>query len=188
MDKAEILRYLRTSSKIEDENVLNLVESCMNEINGIVTPKTIYRVFECEVTDSEVIVCGTVFRSKRLAETLKGCKKVCIMGATLGVQGDRLLNLYAETEIARAAVMQAALASKIEEVCDGVEDTLRAQGFNLRQRYSPGYFDLDISQQRELFSLIDITKRIGATLTDTFQMIPTKSVTAIIGIDDDGHN
>lgn len=183
MDKAEILRYLHTSSKIEDEGVLDLIDSCMEEINSIVCPKTIYRIFDCEVTESEVKVNGAVFKSKRLADTVKGCRQVCIMGATLGVAGDRLLHLYAETEIARAAVMQAALASKIEEVCDAVEDTLRSQGLTLRQRYSPGYFDLDISQQRELFSLIDITKRIGVTLTDTFQMIPTKSVTAIIGIE-----
>ncbi|MDD6276727.1 MAG: vitamin B12 dependent-methionine synthase activation domain-containing protein [Clostridia bacterium] len=183
MDKAEILRYLRTSSKIEDENVLRLVESCMDEINSTVRPKSIYRIFDCKVTESEVILDSAVFKSKRLAETVKGCNRVCIMGATLGIQGDRLLNLYAETEIARAAVMQSALASKIEEVCDSVEDDLRSQGLVLRQRYSPGYFDLDISQQRDIFSLIDITKRIGVTLTDTFQMIPTKSVTAIIGID-----
>ena len=29
---------------------------------------------------------------------------------------------------------------------------------------------------------MDITKRIGITLTDTYQMVPSKSVTAFIGI------
>ena len=85
--------------------------------------------------------------------------------------------------IARGAVMQAVLASKIEEVCDGIENRLRAQGLTLRQRYSPGYFDLDITEQRKIFALLDLTKRIGLTLSDTCQMIPTKSVTAIIGIE-----
>ena len=80
-------------------------------------------------------------------------------------------------------VMQAVLASKIEEVCDGIENRLRAQGLTLRQRYSPGYFDLDITEQRKIFALLDLTKRIGLTLSDTCQMIPTKSVTAIIGIE-----
>ena len=79
--------------------------------------------------------------------------------------------------------MQAVLASKIEEVCDSLEDTLKEQGLVLRRRYSPGYFDLDISEQKKIFALLDITKRIGLTLSDTCQMIPTKSVTAIIGIE-----
>ena len=109
--------------------------------------------------------------------------RVCIFGATLGFECDRLLRTYSVDGIARGAVMQAVLASKIEEVCDGIEDRLRAQGLTLRQRYSPGYFDLDITEQRKIFALLDLTKRIGLTLSDTCQMIPTKSVTAIIGIE-----
>ena len=81
--------------------------------------------------------------------------------------------------------MQACLASKIEEVCDHLEDVLIADGMNLRQRYSPGYFDLDIEENRKIFEMLELTKRIGLTLTDTCQMVPTKSVTAIIGIEND---
>ena len=60
-------------------------------------------------------------------------------------------------------VLQACLASKIEEVCDGIEDELKAQGMTLRMRYSPGYFDLDIKENKKFFELMDITKRIGLT-------------------------
>ena len=82
-------------------------------------------------------------------------------------------------------VLQACLASKIEEVCDGIEDELKAQGMTLRMRYSPGYFDLDIKENKKFFELMDITKRIGLTLTDTYQMVPSKSVTAFICIEND---
>ena len=58
-----------------------------------------------------------------------------------------------------------------------------ANKLTLRQRYSPGDFDLDITEQRKIFALLDLTKRIGLTLSDTCQMIPTRSVTAIIGIE-----
>ena len=81
--------------------------------------------------------------------------------------------------------MQACLASKIEEVCDHLEEILTADGMKLRQRYSPGYFDLDIEENRKIFEMLELTKRIGLTLTDTCQMVPTKSVTAIIGIEND---
>jgi hypothetical protein len=126
-----------------------------------------------------------VFNSKRLADNLKGCKRVCIFGATLGTECDRLLRTYSATDITRSTVLQACLASKIEEVCDALEDTLKADGMSLRQRYSPGYFDLDIKENKKIFELIELTKRIGLAITDTYQMVPTKSVTAFIGIEND---
>ena len=82
------------------------------------------------------------------------------------------------------SIFSAAAASKIEEVCDGLEEQIKAEhSVSLRQRYSPGYFDLDISNQKKVFSLLELTKRIGLMLTDTCEMVPTKSVTAFIGID-----
>lgn len=183
MNKTEILHYLRTSSKTEDTRLLALIDECMAEVNATVHPKTIYRVFDCTVTADELLIGGFTLKSKRLAQTIAGCSRVCIFGATLGFECDRLLRTYSVDGIAKGAVMQAVLASKIEEVCDSIEDELKAQGMSLRQRYSPGYFDLDITEQKKIFALLDITKRIGLTLSDTCQMIPTKSVTAIIGID-----
>lgn len=185
MNKTEILHYLRTNSKVDDPRLLNLIDDCCSEVNKCVRPKTISRIFECEVTEDKVIIGDTVFSSKRLADNMKGCKRVCLFGATLGTECDRLLRTYSSNDIARAMVLQACLASKIEEVCDALEDELKGQGMRLRMRYSPGYFDLDIKENKKLFELMDITKRIGITLTDTYQMVPSKSVTAFIGIEND---
>ena len=185
MNRAEILRYLRTSSKTEDERLLGLIDSCCDEVNQCVNPKTLHRIFDC-VVDGEGLTIGDYhFKSTRLAENLKGCSRVCVFGATLGTECDRLLRTYSSTDITKTAVLQACLASKIEEVCDSLEDKLRADGLTLRQRYSPGYFDLDISENKKIFELIDLTKRAGIVITDTCQMVPTKSVTAFIGIEND---
>ena len=172
MNKTEILHYLRTASRVDDPRLLALIDDCMAEVDATVQPRTLERIFPC-----------FTLKNRRLAQTIAGCDRVCIFGATLGFECDRLLRTYSVDGIARGAVMQAVLASKIEEVCDGIENRLRAQGLTLRQRYSPGYFDLDITEQRKIFALLDLTKRIGLTLSDTCQMIPTKSVTAIIGIE-----
>lgn len=185
MNKTEILHYLRTSSKTDDERLLALIDSCCDEVESNVTPRTLHRIFDCIVTDNQLIIGDMIFESKRLADNLGGCSRVCVFASTLGQECDRLLRKYSSTDITRTMVLQACLSTKIEEVCDELEDKLKAQGLNLRQRYSPGYFDLDITENRKLFELIDITKRIGVTLSDTCQMIPTKSVTAFIGIEDD---
>ena len=173
MNKTEILHYLRTASRVDDPRLLALIDDCMAEVDATVQPRTLERIFPCRVTEDALEVEGFTLR----------CDRVCIFGATLGFECDRLLRTYSVDGIARGAVMQAVLASKIEEVCDGIENRLRARGLTLRQRYSPGYFDLDITEQRKIFALLDLTKRIGLTLSDTCQMIPTKSVTAIIGIE-----
>lgn len=185
MNRNEILRYLRTSSRVEDERLFTLIDECCDEIEKAVTPKTLHRIFDCEVTEDEVITGGVAFKSKRLADTVKGCNRVCIFGATLGTEADRLLRSCTTNDIAKAMVLQACLAAKIEEVCDGLEAELKAVDMKLRRRYSPGYFDLDITENKKIFELLELTKRIGLTLTDTCQMVPSKSVTAIIGIEND---
>ncbi len=185
MDRAEILRYLRTSSKVDDKRLISLINECCNEVNACVSPKTLHRIFDCVVTDNELIIGDVIFKSKRLAENLRGCGRVCVFGATLGTECDRLLRTYSSNDVARLVVLQACLASKIEEVCDELENKIRADGLILRQRYSPGYYDLDIKENKKVFELLELTKRIGLTLTDTYQMLPTKSVTAFIGVEND---
>lgn len=183
MDKAEILCYLRTASKTDDPGLAALIDSCIAEVNAAVRPKTLHRIFACTVSEGETKIGDFTFSSRRLAQTLAGCNAVCVFGATLGTESDRLLRTYAGQSIARATVLQAVLAAKIEEVCDDLETGLRAEGLTLRQRYSPGYFDLEIREQKKIFAMLDLTKRIGIICSDTCQMIPTKSVTAIIGIE-----
>lgn len=185
MDKKEILRYLRTNSKTEDKNILALIDGAAETVEKTAEPKTLYRIFDCTVKEDGIIIDGLAFKSRRLAENLKGCKRVVVFGATLGLGIDRLIKTALATDTAKAMAYQAAAAVLIEEVCDGLEEDIKkANGVTLRRRYSPGYFDLDVTEQRKLFSLIDITKRIGITLSDSCQMMPSKSVTAFIGIED----
>lgn len=184
MNKTEVLRYLRTNSKTEDEAICALVDEAIEKIENGVQPKTLFRIFDCRVGESETEIEGYVFKSKRLAQNLASCKRVVIFGATLGIECDRMINLALYENLSMGMALQAAAAQKIEEVCDNLENEIKAQfGVSLRQRYSPGYFDLDISEQKKVFALLELTKRIGLTLTDSCEMLPAKSVTAFIGIE-----
>lgn len=168
-----------------DETLYKLIDDTVELIERTANPKSIYRIFDCTVTADSLIIDTVEFKSKRLAENLKGCKRVAILAATMGTECDRLLRANAG-EGARLAVIHAALNTKIEEICDELQKTIETENsVKTRSRYSPGYFDLDISEQKKLFSLLDITKRCGITLTDTFHMIPTKSVTAFAGIENE---
>ena len=51
-----------------------------------------------------------------------------------------------------------------------------------KYRFSPGYGGLDISSQADFFKLLPMTKQMGVSLSESFLMTPTKTVTAFIGV------
>ncbi len=181
----EILRYLGIR-KEADEAVKAQVRSVWEELVSCVTPKSVTRRIGCHVEDEAVKLGGICITGRNLSHHLKGCREVFLLAATLGSTADSLLRRYAATDISRAAVMQSACAAMIEQVCDDAEIPLRseaaAEGCSLCSRFSPGYGDFSLSHQRDLTALLDCSRRIGLTLSESLMMIPTKSVTAIIGI------
>lgn len=184
IETKEVLRYLRTYSGVEDDSLRALIESCTAKAYETIQPKTIYEIFPCRVSDTAVEIEGVSFQSTRLAQNLSGCENVVAFAATLGTEADKLLRMAKALGTAETLVFQAVLAAMIEEVCDTLEQQIKqAHHCQLRQRYSPGYFDLKLESQKDFFALMDITKRIGVTLCDTMLMIPSKSVTAFIGVE-----
>ena len=51
-----------------------------------------------------------------------------------------------------------------------------------RPRFSPGYGDLPINMQKDIFAALDCPRKIGLSLNESLLMSPSKSVTAIIGV------
>ena len=81
--------------------------------------------------------------------------------------------------------MQAIGAAAIEEWTDEAERDIRRElkeGETLVSRYSPGYGDWPLEAQRRLFELLDAPRKAGVSLTDSLLMVPSKSVSAIIGV------
>ena len=89
-------------------------------------------------------------------------------------------------DMAKALILDAAASAAVENVCDNLcadlAEALAPQ--YLTDRFSPGYGDLPLSQQKELFRLLDVTRRIGVSLSESGLMVPQKSVTALIGVSD----
>ena len=126
-------------------------------------------------------------RSAKLAYNLRGCARAFAFVATLGPGPDRLVRrAEALGLLADAACLQAAAGEIADSFCDAVVETLAldpaAAGRRLRPRFSPGYGDLPLETQRPLFPALDATRRIGVALTDACLMVPTKSVSAFVGI------
>ncbi len=185
--KKEVLRYLGFHAASPDEATDALIDAVTKEALACVQPKSIYREVSLRyLDDARTEIGGTVFHSRKLRAHLKQSDRILVFAATLGISADRLVRRYLADDAAKAAVAQAVLAAMIEGYCDEICAQIAKEegknGYFLRPRFSPGYADLPLTAQRELFSLLEITKRIGVTLNDACFMLPTKSVTAFIGL------
>lgn len=131
-------------------------------------------------------IAGMEIRSANLVRNLRGCEEVFLMAATLGIGPDRLIARASVSRMSRAVVLQAASAAMIEAWCDAVNREIMGvaagQGLYCRPRFSPGYGDFPLETQRELAQILRIQKEIGVSLTQTLLMMPSKSVTAVIGL------
>ena len=104
---------------------------------------------------------------------------------TIGAEFDALLRRVGVTSAADALIVQAIGTAAIEAWMDEVEGEIRqelAPGEDLVSRFSPGYGDLPLDYQRTLLSVLDTSRKIGVSLTDSLLMVPSKSVSAIVGV------
>lgn len=177
----EILRY--AGCKEADNEIAVLASVCINEIKDRLTYKVCYRQFQIKTYD-DICDFGTfALRSKYLAVNLKDCENVVLFAATVGVGIDRLIARYGGISPSKALIFQAIGAERIEALCDAFcADISKEYNMGTRPRFSPGYGDLPLTAQKDIFSVLSPEKNIGLTLTDSLLMSPSKSVTAIVGL------
>ena len=182
----EAARYLGYGRNTADERTRMMIEDAFSEVEKAVGPKSICRIFDVEqFSDGMIRIGNTEIKSSSLSRNLKGCVKVVLFGATLGAGVDQLIRRTSMTDMSRAVIQQACAAAVLEEYCDKKQletgEELEKEGLYLRPRFSPGYGDFDIHYQKPLMQMLDCAKTIGLTMTDSYMMTPSKSVTAVIG-------
>ena len=180
ISKKAVLRYASCTSAAED--VLSLIDSVIAEAGDKLSYRVCYTEIPLEISKDVCKLGEVTFMSKKLAQNLAGCESAVIFGATLGVELDRLIKKYGHISPSRALLLQAFGAERIEALCDAFCDDI-ANGKTTRPRFSPGYGDLLLESQKEIFTLLDLPKNIGLFLLDSYLMSPTKSVTAIMGME-----
>ena len=183
VDKNEVLRYARAEG---DEATFALLESCIAEAKDKLSYNVCYARLGIEIHGDEINLGFTKTSSHSLAKCLDGCHEIILLSATVGFWIDRLIEKYSLISPSRAIIFQALGSERVEALCDAFcHDLALEEEKNrntLRPRFSPGYGDLPLDLQKDIFATLGCTKAIGITLGDNLFMNPTKSVTAIIGI------
>ncbi|MBE6777870.1 MAG: hypothetical protein E7541_00590 [Ruminococcaceae bacterium] len=173
VDRREVLRYAGCRRSTPDMEAL--LTDCLQETDGLFTGQVCALTLPVTGTE-EGVWLGTLYvPSRLLAETVAGCSRAMVFAATVGHPIDRLIARYSRLSPARAVMLQALGTERVEALCDT---------FCATRRVSPGYGDIPLSLQADLFALLEPHRHIGVTLQQSLLMTPTKSVTAVTGIKD----
>lgn len=190
VNQKEVYRYMGFGQGVcPQPEIVHRVEKCEDRLQNASHPKYVCHKYPLTVhPDGALEIAGMQWKSRALAKNLRGCQEVYLFGATLGIGADRLIARAQVTRMSDAVIYQAAAAAMIESYCDRINAQIREKeaetGHFLRPRFSPGYGDLPLSAQTDVMRILNTPKTIGLTLTDTLLMMPSKSVTALIGVSD----
>ncbi len=107
---------------------------------------------------------------------------ICTAGKTISEKSAMLLRgedpvLGYIFDVLGSAIVEAA-ADRIQNI---LKQEIENEGFNITNRYSPGYCNWPVSEQHKLFSLFE-GFACGVTLTPSALMQPVKSISGIVGI------
>ena len=182
VDKREILRYAGCRGEA-DERTSALLEDCLAEFEKVSAYRVCYRVFDVKQKDGCLEIGRIKTDSVALRTNLDGSRQAAVFAATVGLGVDRLISRYAGVTTAKALLLQAIGAERIEALCDAFCADLKREYGAVGGRFSAGYGDFPLSAQKDIFEMLDCPRQIGLTLNDSLLMSPTKSVTAIVGID-----
>lgn len=160
-----------------DEKTKALIEEIKSDNVSKLTPKAVHGTF---------YIKDLPFSGDDIKEHLNGAEKCILFAATLGAGSERLSALYQKTDMEKAVIFDSFCDAYIEafsdEYCDKLLKQYRNDGLYLNTRYSPGYGDFDIENQKALVSLLNCSRTIGLTVTESSVMIPKKSITGVMGI------
>ena len=180
----EVMRYLGYRDAVADERTISHITELIDLFTAKVVPQSVYGIWDCQIASSEVTLGGMTVHSRNLARHLEGCRRVVLLAATLGAEADTLIRRFSVQDMEKAVIAQAVSAAMIEAYCNIIEGELAQKtefdGQYPTSRFSPGYGDFDIVHQKDILSILN-SGRIGLTLTEGYMLIPSKSVTAIIG-------
>ncbi len=162
------------------------MESLINSALKVCRAQILYidSQFKTEENATVRLKTGERFTSSLLSKCLQNCDGLIVGLITLGKQLDDLIaEVMAEDVL--AAYFLDAIGSLIVELAGNqfwcqISEELGEQNMKTTSFISPGFDGFDLAYQRQIFDLLK-PEQIGVELTDSYLMVPAKSLTLIMG-------
>jgi hypothetical protein len=189
IDKEQLCHYIGYNDGHKlSARISSLIDDYAEHAHYLINPLYSYVVKDVEWARGSIafIEDSIIFKSQIIAQLLENCHQVAIFLVTIGKYlEDTAFQLAKDGLILQATVLDAIGSDAVEKVADFVQDRIKeiaeSQGLVTSQRFSPGYCDWNVGQQRMLFYALT-GNTLGIRLTGECLMIPQKSISGIIGI------
>lgn len=165
-------------------------ELALSEAQNLCDIKGGYKTFDKVSVDNDhetiSIEDQTFSPSKIVTTQLKESSSVALFLCTAGAGiSERAKKISAENDPMLGYVFDIIGSVTVEKAMDKIQaelyEILVKNGLSISDRYSPGYCEWSVDEQKKLFSLLP-EDFCGITLSDSSLMHPIKSVSGIIGI------
>lgn len=183
--RPEIFRYMGYAGSLPDGTVLSLTDDFLKKAERIICYKICYLVKDIIVENDFVDFGFMKPKSRTLSQHLSGCGRAVVFAATIGSLLDREVFSLSQTSSLSCLVLDSIGTAAVEAVCDRFCAELSADADfkdGIRFRYSAGYGDFSIEHQSDILRSLDSFRKIGLTTTQNLMLTPTKSVTAVVGV------
>ena len=173
------LAYLGFRGEADREQT-EMIRKAIADTRRFARPQFVYRFFAL-VDKGDRLETDIEIGYPSLQNMLRkgNSESICILVSTLGPGIDNRLEKLRQTDMPAMVLMDACANSLIEEETDAFQERLGLQSSTFR--YAPGYGDVPLSLQRQIFDLMPEISKIGIELDTCNMMHPFKSMTGLIG-------
>lgn len=186
IDRTEMMRYAGMNPRAK-EFPKNAIEDAVTEALALSTPKGIWQIWPYIPRKGLINSPSPLtLQGNSILNHLKTSVSVAVIAVTLGDEIEKASDRhFKEGHYVQGLLLDAAATAATEHIADQVNDYIKKKlapsGQKTTWRFSPGYGDWTVTQQRELCRIIG-ADQIGIQVTDFSMLYPRKSVSAIIGI------
>jgi len=178
----------RLSGKVTDR-----VTRAICRANGIINPKILFSERDIQKMGHDTLRLNEdiMLKSRHLVQAFHGCEKIVLFLVTIGIEWDlEIKSLMNHGRMAEAYIWDAVGSVAVEGAIQGFQDMmderLESHGKKTTIRFSPGYCDWRLEEQKKLFRILP-HDMIGVTLSPGCLMSPRKSISGSFGIGDQRH-
>ena len=183
IDFNQIKRYLKYDSNDVDRVTLNNINKAIDIVESMANYSYLLEFHRLSLDKNCAIIDDKLkFESKDLFTHLKNCDEVVIVVVSLGIEIDYLIRKLEVQDIALAYVLNAVSVEYIEKYLDYIIENKLKTDKNQTSRFSIGYGDLHLEFQSKLLNYVESSKKVGVSVLDTNIMVPSKSISALIGL------
>lgn len=190
ISRENILKGLGMVFSDADEYLLQLIDYLLKQCKQLVEPKACYTTIEnpqFNIEKKELQLIDFTFTTgKVVTNSLRKSEEILVFACTIGLRIERLAaQLMKDKNTLEAYIVDLIGSEYAESTADYLHNYLekiaQSKECGVSNRFSPGYCNWPVSQQHQLFKLLEVGN-CGIHLTPSALMIPVKSVSGIIGM------